>query len=205
MPQSVFDHPFCERANCTKLSAMRWLWIICLVAGLAGFAGQARADQTDVRLDTLFATLKASENFEAVVAAERKIWAIWLETPDQKVQGLLETGMIHMKGGANAEALKSFDEIVKLAPDFAEGWNKRATVHYLLGNFDASLADIEKTLALEPRHFGALSGRGLIYSKLEDLEKALVAFEAALDVHPNMAGAKTNVERIRRVLKEREI
>ncbi len=139
------------------------------------------------------------------VATEQKIWAIWLETPDTKVQRLLEIGIAHMNGGANAQALKSFDEIVELAPGFAEGWNKRATVHYLLGNYDASLADIEKTLELEPRHFGALSGRGLIYSKLEDLEKALAAFEAALDIHPNMAGAKMNALMIRRVLKGREI
>ncbi|MDA7947273.1 MAG: tetratricopeptide repeat protein, partial [Hyphomicrobiaceae bacterium] len=152
---------------------------------MAGFPGQGASDQRDPRLNDLFTALKTSEAVEAV-AAERKIWAIWLETPDRKIRELLDVGIIHMNGGANAEALKSFDEIVALAPDFAEGWNKRATVHYLLGNFDASLADIEKTLALEPRHFGALSGRGLIYSKLEDLEKALTAFEAALDIHPNM-------------------
>ena len=183
---------------------MRWLWIICVVAALAGVAARASADQTDTRLGDLFETLKASEGIEAV-ATEQKIWAIWLETPNQNVERLLEIGIAHMNGGANAQALKSFDEIVEIAPDFAEGWNKRATVHYLLGNFDASLADIEKTLALEPRHFGALSGRGLIYSKLEDLEKALAAFEAALEIHPNMAGAKTNAAIIRKVLKQREI
>ena len=158
-----------------------------------------------MRVSTIsFATLKTSEGIEAV-AAEQKIWAIWLETKNEKVASLLDVGIVHMNGGANAQALKSFDEIVKLAPEFAEGWNKRATVHYLLGNFDASLADIEKTLALEPRHFGALSGRGLIYSKLEDLERALAAFEAALEIHPNMAGAKMNVLLIRKVLKGREI
>ena len=183
---------------------MRWLWIICVVAVLAGVPARASADQTDARLGGLFATLKTSEGVEAAVT-ERKIWAIWLETPDQNVQRLLEIGIAHMNGGANAQALKSFDEIVAIAPGFAEGWNKRATVHYLLGNFDASLADIEKTLALEPRHFGALSGRGLIYAKLEELEKALAAFDAALEIHPNMTGAKTNAAIIRKVLKQREI
>ncbi len=183
---------------------MRWLQIFCLICGLVAFARQSLADQSDARLNDLFAQLKVSEGIEAI-SAEQQIWAIWLETPDEKVKPLLEAGIDRMNSGNNPEALKTFDRIVEIAPDFAEGWNKRATLHYLLGNFDASLADIEKTLALEPRHFGALSGRGLVYAKLEDLEKALVAFEAALEVHPNMAGAKTNALMIRKVLKGREI
>ena len=89
--------------------------------------------------------------------------------------------------------------IVEIAPDFAEGWNKRATLFYLLGQFDASMTDIDHTLELEPRHFGALSGLGLIQMILEHDEQAVDAFERALSIHPQMTGPRANIE----VLKER--
>ena len=95
--------------------------------------------------------------------------------------------------------------MVVIAPDFAEGWNKRATVHYLMGNYDKSLSDVAKTLALEPRHFGALSGRGLIYIELEDEKRALEAFEEALAIHPNLVSAAINAKALRERLRKREI
>ena len=95
--------------------------------------------------------------------------------------------------------------IVAIAPGFAEGWNKRATVHYLLGNYDKSLTDIAETLALEPRHFGALSGRGLVYMALEEEELALDSFEAALEVYPLAHGARHNADALRDRLGRRDI
>jgi Flp pilus assembly protein TadD len=86
-----------------------------------------------------------------------------------------------------------FGKVIQLAPDFAEGWNKRATAHYLADDLDASVRDIQKTLALEPRHFGALSGLGLIFMQRGDLAGALAAFEQVLVVHPNSAQARVHV------------
>ena len=95
-----------------------------------------------------------------------------------------------------------FNKIVKLVPEFAEGWNKRATVHYYLQNYEASLADIERTLALEPRHFGAISGLGLVYIAQEKYMEALQAYEDVLKVHPTLEGAKINSIRLREILEK---
>ncbi|MGD9869077.1 MAG: tetratricopeptide repeat protein [Hyphomicrobiales bacterium] len=172
---------------------------------LAGAGLSARADQADPRLDALFTQLKADPNEAGAMATEQRIWAIWLEVEDEAAAGLLKSGMDAMNDGDLAAALASFDALVAKAPGFAEGWNKRATLHYMLGNYAESLADIEKTLALEPRHFGALAGRGLVHGKLEDFAGSLASFEAALAVNPHLPGARASVKELRRILKQREI
>src|SRR5690606_683806 len=120
-------------------------------------------------------------------------------------RGLMRDGIAAMTRGDYTHALAKFDQMVIIAPGFAEGWNKRATVHYLLGNDARSLADIAKALALEPRHFGALAGRGLVYVRLKDERRALEAFEEALAIHPNLASAAANAEQLRKILRDREI
>ena len=92
------------------------------------------------------------------------------------------------------EAMLAFNQIVENFPNYAEAWNKRATLNYLLGNTDESIADIERTLELEPRHFGALSGLGLVYIQRKQLSKAKEAFEDLIEVHPNSPNAKQNLE-----------
>ncbi|MGI9462983.1 MAG: tetratricopeptide repeat protein [Aestuariivirgaceae bacterium] len=184
---------------------MRMLRTFIVVGALAGLVGPAFADQTDPRLTGLFADLKVISGPAAAAPIERKIWTIWLETQDETVQALMKKGIERMGAGDLRTALAAFNHVVEAAPDFAEGWNKRATVYYLMEKFDESLADIITTLKLEPRHFGALSGRGLIYVRLEDLNKALTAFEAALAVNPQMIGPRSNVEAIRKILKQRDI
>lgn len=184
---------------------MHLLWVIGLIIVWVGLSGQAMADQTDPRLDALFARLKAASTLEQALPAEKKIWEIWLETPNKEAARWLRAGLNHLSGGAQDEALAAFDDVVMHAPDFAEGWNKRATLHFQLGNYAQSLSDIDKTLQLEPRHFGALSGRGLVYLKLDNLEGSLAAFEAALALYPHMPGARNNVMLIRQVIKQREI
>jgi tetratricopeptide (TPR) repeat protein len=104
-----------------------------------------------------------------------------------------------------AAALVAFDRTVTLAPGFAQGWNKRATVLYLLGQYEQSLLDCDKVLELEPRHFGALSGMGLIYMALDEPELALEAFERALAVDPTMPGPRHNAEALRQSIKDRDI
>ncbi len=177
-----------------------------LLAVLVAFVGlSAVADQTDTRLDALFEQLRSASGPAEAQPIELQIWNIWIESDDAAVTQLMRAGVAAMGRGDNRSALKYFDQVVTIAPVFAEGWNKRATVDYLLGNQEASLADIEKTLALEPRHFGALSGRGLVYAALEEWELALESFEAALEVNPQMIGARRNAEAIRRDLKQRDI
>lgn len=165
----------------------------------------AAADQSDSRLADLFARLMKTQDLGEAFRVESEIWTVWLEHDDEAVRLLLDKGIAAMNRGDHRGALEDFDQIVAIAPDFAEGWNKRATVHYLLGNYKESLDDIAETLALEPRHFGALSGRGLVYGELEELELALESFEAALEVHPNMVGSRRNAEALRRHLQDQEI
>ena len=184
---------------------MRTLRAICLICGLSGLVTPAQSDQTDPRLNDLFAHLKEVSGPAEAAPTEQQIWAIWLETSDQAVGSLMQTGIDGMSRGDHRAALEAFDQVVAIAPDFAEGWNKRATVHYLMDNLDQSLEDIARTLELEPRHFGALSGRGLVYAKLDDLGRALNSFEAATAVNPQMVGPRINAEAIRQILKVREI
>ncbi len=176
-----------------------------VLCGLVCVAGSAHADQTDRRLNDLFTELKAMSGPATAAPVERQIWTIWLETSDETVRTLMKKGIERMAAGDLRTALAAFNHVVGAAPEFAEGWNKRATVYYLMEKYDESLADIVKTLELEPRHFGALSGRGLIYIKLNDLNKALQAFEDALAVNPQMIGPRSNAAAIRQILKQRDI
>jgi tetratricopeptide (TPR) repeat protein len=176
-----------------------------LVALACAIVPPAAADQNDGRLAGLFDQLQGAAGRTEATATEAAIWHIWVEHDDRAVALLMQKGVAAMNRGDRRGALGDFDQIVQIAPDFAEGWNKRATVRYLLGQFRESLDDIERTLALEPRHFGALAGRGLVYFALDDLPRALESFEAALAVNPHMPGVRSNAEAIRQALKDREI
>jgi tetratricopeptide (TPR) repeat protein len=165
----------------------------------------ARADQTDPRLDGLFKQLKETADADEARGLETQIWAIWGRSDDADVNQLMDVGSLAMAGEKYAMALKAFDRIIELRPNFAEGWNKRATVYYLVGNYPASLADIKRTLELEPRHFGALSGLGLVNVELEHDEAALAAFERALAVDPHLDSATANAVALRERIKQRQI
>lgn len=175
-----------------------------LLAALLG-AGAARADQTDPRLDRLFARLDAAESTREAQRIERRIWRIWHAHEDEKVQAVMSRGQFYLGRGDRAAALAAFDQAVRLAPDFAEAWNARATLHYLLGDYRRSLADIREVLKLEPRHFGALAGRGLCWLALDKPRKALAAFKASLAVHPHQPGTQARVEQLKDRLGERDI
>jgi len=165
----------------------------------------ARADQNDARLDPLFSRLLEAPGPGEAQLLEGQIWTIWLQSDDGAVRALMQDGLQAMQQGDYARALSKFDQMVLISPDFAEGWNKRATVHYLMGRYPESLADISKTLKLEPRHFGALAGRGLVYVELEDERRALKAFEEALAIHPNLTSAAINAAQLRKILRDRQI
>ncbi len=154
-----------------------------------------QADQRDPALPPLFERLKAADAVDGPLI-EDQIWAIWFRHPDRVVASLLDEGVVLMSRRRWAEALDRFDQIVRLAPDFAEGWNKRATAHYLLGDLERSVLDIQRTLALEPRHFGALAGLGQVYLRLDRPAASLQALEAALRINPTMAGVRRLVEEL---------
>ena len=160
-------------------------------------APQASADQNDARLDGLFTRLQATSDTREARSIEGVIWAIWIESADAAINKEMTEGIAAMRIGDMRTALSLFDSMVKKAPDFAEGWNKRATVYYLIGQYDASVRDVERTLALEPRHFGALSGLGLIYLAVGKEEAAMRAMEKALTIHPHMPGIKAKVRELR--------
>ncbi|MCZ6588918.1 MAG: tetratricopeptide repeat protein [Alphaproteobacteria bacterium] len=158
------------------------------------------ADQKDPDLDKLFAVLQTSNNPSEVSAAHGEIWRLWIKNDDQELFSLMQQGVVLMNRRRLGEALEVFDDLVDIAPEYAEAWNKRATVHFLLGNLADSIADVDVTLDLEPRHFGALSGLGQIELQLGDPAAALSAFEAALLMHPHLPGTRDLIKQLRRNL-----
>ena len=163
------------------------------------------AAQDDPRLTGLFADLKAAQTIADVAGIEAQIWHLWSLSNDDKIDRILAGGTAAMNHRAFEAALTSFNTVIEMRPDFAEGWNKRATLYYLVGEFERSIADVERTLALEPRHFGALSGLGLINMALERPVEALAAFEAALAVHPHMPNAKRMIKQLRAIVERSTI
>jgi tetratricopeptide (TPR) repeat protein len=179
---------------------------LALAFGLSiGAGGVARADQNDPRLDALFTELRRVTGSLQVRAIEQQIWSIWLSSSNTDVNRLMSAGMDAMAVRDFRGALAHFTKVVETAPDFAEGWNKRATVLWLVHDYDGSLADVDKTLALEPRHFGALAGLGQINAALERDEAAIAAFERALAVNPHMPGVIANIEYLQQRLRDKEI
>ena len=168
--------------------------ILVFALGFALIATAGQADQRDPTLDRLFDQLLEAADAEEADPIESRIWGLWIRHEKDDINGLMRKGVLTMSWGRHEAALKYFDKIVELAPDFAEGWNKRATLHYLMRNYDASVRDVQKTLELEPRHFGALSGLGLINMALGYDDAALAAFRKALEVNPHMPGVRANIE-----------
>lgn len=176
---------------------MRILLLPILLLAAIASALPAAADQTDARLKGLFARLQSTQSANEAKQLEAGIWQLWLETTDQQVARKVAAGVAAMNQGALKTALAIFDDVVKQAPNYAEGWNKRASVYYMMDAYDKSLSDVARTLALEPRHFGALSGLSLIYQELGDDAKALKALEKAQALHPLMPGLKERIDALR--------
>jgi tetratricopeptide (TPR) repeat protein len=176
-----------------------------IVAGwlIAGPGKPAAADQQDARLDGLFERLQEARDPAEAQVVEQQIWQLWLESKDAAIDRLMQQGVVAMREQHYGTALRVFDRMIAQAPGFAEAWNKRATVHYLMGDWTASVVDIQRTLALEPRHFGALFGLGLIYDALEQPQAALRSFEATLDLNPHSESTRLKIEELRRQLQGR--
>lgn len=137
-------------------------------------------------LDFLFGALKAAPNEESAKAVEARIWALWTATPSDTTTLLMLRVKAAMDGKDMDVALKLLDAVIKLKPDYVEGWNRRATIYYLQNNYTRSMEDIREVLIREPRHFGALAGLGLIMQETGDDKNALEAFRKALAINPHL-------------------
>jgi tetratricopeptide (TPR) repeat protein len=136
--------------------------------------------------------------------AEQAMWLLWSHSGDEAVDALLARGVEQMRGQQLDEAIATFSEVIRMKPDFAEGWNKRATVLFLAGEYRQSLADCDEVMKRNPLHFGALAGYGQIYFQLELYEKAIEYWERALRVNPNMSGIELNIEAARQLIARRQ-
>jgi tetratricopeptide (TPR) repeat protein len=178
----------------------RFSLALALIAGCVLATPSAEARQDDPRLKDLFAELKdATSSLEARVI-EAKVWKIWIENGDPRIDALMDRGMNAMSVDDTDTALAAFNEVVRRDSSFGEGFNKRATVEFLRHDFAASVADIERTLALEPRHFGALAGLGQVYLAMNKKAAALKAFEAALAIDPRLGNVQRAVQELKQQL-----
>jgi tetratricopeptide (TPR) repeat protein len=178
----------------------KFIFVFLLVAAV--LSPTLFADQNDPRLNALFERIKQTGNLEVAADLERRIWRIWLDAGDPELNRLMQAGVEAMVSDQLNLAIDLFTVIIEKSPSFAEGWNKRATAFYLDGELAASVGDIERTLALEPRHFGAVSGLGLIFLSSGDKVGALKAFERVLEINPHAEGARAQVRLLEEALKD---
>jgi tetratricopeptide (TPR) repeat protein len=189
-----------------RLPPMRFIAILCLsfvvavplATGLAG-AQQRYSSPVSVpvdrseRINDLFQELKRARNEAAAQRVANRIWREWFRSGSASIDFLMQRADQAMKAREFDVALDLLDQVVTLAPRYAEGWNRRATVHFMMDDYTKSMADIERTLRLEPRHFGALSGMAQIMKITGRKQMALDAYMRVLDVYPMMRGAQTEV------------
>jgi|KBSMisStaDraftv2_1062788.scaffolds.fasta_scaffold01331_9 tetratricopeptide (TPR) repeat protein len=203
------------------------LWILALATALLAFAAQAAPLTRAQALKALeqpesaarragverLAEIGRMEDVDRVLArlddpdeqvrdlAAAATWQIWSRSGDPAIDKLFARGMEQMEATALEDALATFSTIVKRKPAFAEGWNKRATIHFLLGHFEESLKDCDEVFKRNPKHFGALSGAGQIHLQLGHPELALDFFRRAVAVNPNLEGAAAMIPVLEELLR----
>ncbi len=169
-------------------------------------AQPAFGDQNDPRLAPLFEGLmEAPRDSRNAASIEQEIWAIWVQPATASGRVLMRQGTLQMQNFDLMGAIDTFTALIEIEPEFAEAWNKRATIHYLVGNLAESLTDIEQVMALEPRHFGAQAGRGLVLDAMDLDEAALEEYERALEMNPHMASIRDRLEALRDELQGRDL
>src|SRR5262245_3816150 len=162
--------------------------IFAITPALAAFAAPVINDTArGEKLDELFQELKTAATASDAARIERQISDIWLDSGDPDINRQMTVAAQAMDELFYGSALKVFGNIIVTRPDYAEAWNKRATLYYLVGNYQESLNDIDRVLALEPRHFGAIAGKGMVLLKMGKPADALVAFRQALAVDPALS------------------
>ena len=163
------------------------------------------ADERKKQLDKLFLELK-TDNPILTFKTEQKIWKIWSTHPkNNELTIMLSKGSELVKNNQLNEAINIFNDVIELDPNWAEAWNKRATVLYLIGEFQKSQNDIDKVLKLEERHFGALAGQGLVNIQLKNYEKAIESYEKAHKLYPTMKSPQIMIKEIEELIKRQSI
>jgi tetratricopeptide (TPR) repeat protein len=156
-------------------------------------------------VDGLFEKLQETQNPIEARQLERKIWEAWSKSESDTLDALMQGGVTVLEKGDYARAQEIFSTMIELKPDYAEAYNKRASVRFLAGDYAGSVADIERTLKLEPRHFGALSGLGTIMERLDNLDEALKAYRRALAANPHLNDGADKLKELRRRIDAKEL
>lgn len=186
---------------------MRNVFVVCLImfAGVpaAALAQSSERSSTGLivdapakRIEQLFSDLKRAGNEQAAARVSARILQEWSHSGSASVDLLMQWSQKAIDDKKNAVALDLLDQVVTLAPDYAEGWNRRATVHFIMDNYGKAMADLERVLRLEPRHFGALAGLATILKETERKDAAMHAYERLLDVYPMLRDAQTELGRL---------
>ena len=165
-------------------------------------SSSVHANMINEQLNKLFDDLKISSESSSFLI-EQKIWKLWSTHPnDEKLTNLLAEGSAAVNNNQLTEAINIFTKVIELDPNWAEAWNKRATVFYLVGQFQKSQDDIDKVLNLEKRHFGALAGQGLVNIQLKNFEKAIKSYQKALEIYPSMRSPEIMIKEIEALIKQ---
>ena len=168
--------------------------------------GAAKADEKPVSdAEALLDALAQAPNAEAAARLEQSILQTWLNSSSDTIDLLMSRATIAMEAKQYPLALEILDSVIEMKPNYAEGWNKRATLYYLIDDYGRSMHDIQMVLSLEPRHFGALSGLGLILQEVGQKAGALAAFRQALSVHPFLGNLQDNIDELVRDVEGNEI
>ena len=175
---------------------MRRLIALCALALVAAWPAAAVDGGHAARIDELFADLKLAETLRQSEEIRQEIIMLWHDSGDADIDHKMRNAIAAMSLDRFDLALTYLDDIVADMPDYAEGWNKRATVYFMQQRYDESLADVARTLALEPRHFGALAGLGMIMLEYGDRERALEAYRQALAVDPHLENVRRAIEQL---------
>ena len=181
----------------------RILWLAAALTLLS--PATVGADQTDQRLDDLFQSLQTSSDSEKLIEVEGEIWEIWYQSGEEEIDLLMMQAAELVNSGNLIAAETLYGSIIQQSPGFSEGWNRRATVRFYQRDYDGSLADIQQTLKLEPRHFGAIWGLGMILGLRQDYQNAILAFEQLLEVKPNSADARPRIEQLKEALAKESV
>ena len=183
---------------------MKYLSCILIIFSILNI-GNLKADEKSKLLDRLFNDLKF-KNASLSYQIEQKIWKLWSTHPkEKKLTTMLAEGSNLVNTQKLNEAIIIFSKVIDLDPNWAEAWNKRATVLYMVGEFEKSQEDIDKVLELEERHFGALAGQGLVNIQLENYEKAIISYKKVQQIYPSMRSPKIMIERIHELIKKNTI
>ena len=182
---------------------MKNFFLILLIYFLSQLS--SLSDERDNKLNQLFIELKVNQSNDAFIV-EQEIWKLWSTHPtDMNLTARLEEGAQFVRTQQLSKAIEIFTEVIKLDQNWAEAWNKRATVFYMMGKFKQSQEDIDKVLALEARHFGALAGQGLVNIQLKNYEKAILSYQQVKEIYPSMQSPEIMIRRIEELMKQQTI